>query len=143
MSKATKIAQAIKSYAAFLKAGASYGEAMQAAAKALGGTPCPTLLEGLARVHARKYECNYTWNGSGSAVFHTGKESSRDTRHDAAHKSWQRNVMVFFKTEEPKPQTHARLDAGLRAEAMAYLATFEGKTLDEQIRKAKAVFALL
>ena len=48
---------AINAYAEFLKAGTSYAHAMQAAAKSLGGTPCPTLLAGLAKVHAEKYGC--------------------------------------------------------------------------------------
>ena len=91
----------IAAYRDFLKAGTTYGDALREAAKSLGGTPCPTLLEGLAKVHAEAYKCNYTWSSSGRAVFHTGAESTRDTRHESATKSWQRNVMVHFnKTDE-------------------------------------------
>jgi hypothetical protein len=90
----------IADYRAFLKAGTDYGNALRDAAKSLGGTPCPTLLEGLAKVHAEAYKCNYTWSSSGRAVFHTGAESTRDTRQDSARQSWQRNVMVHFKTNE-------------------------------------------
>ena len=124
MSKltATQLA-AVNAYAAFLKAGASYGAAMQAAAKALGGTPCPTLLEELAKVHAKRYECSYTWNTSGAAVFHTGEESTRETRHQAATKSWQRNVMVWFTPErEAAPKASTRLSAEARAAAKALIA---------------------
>lgn len=124
MSKltATQLA-AVNAYAAFLKAGASYGAAMQAAAKALGGTPCPTLLEELAKVHAKRYECSYTWNASGAAVFHTGEESTRETRHQAATKSWQRNVMVWFTPErEAAPKPNTRLSAEARAAAKALIA---------------------
>lgn len=87
-----------KQYAKFLEAGTSYGEALRAAAAQLGGTPCPTLLEALAKVHATKYRCNYTWNASGAAVFFDGDESTRETRRDDARKSWQRNVMAHFST---------------------------------------------
>lgn len=83
-------------YAAFLKAGTSYGEALRSAAQQLGGTPCPTLLEALAKVHAKHYGCNYSWDSNGRAVFFNGEESTRETRNDAARKSWQRNVMVHF-----------------------------------------------
>lgn len=123
MSKlnATQLA-AINAYREFLKAGASYGAAMQAAAKSLGGTPCPTLLAGLAAVHAEKYECSYTWNASGAAVFHDGEESTRDTRNQAATKSWQRNVMVWFKPErEAAPKSSTRLSAEARAAAKALI----------------------
>lgn len=83
-------------YAAFLKAGTSYGDALRSAAQELGGTPCSTLLEALAKVHAKHYGCNYTWDGQGRAVFFSGSESTRETRHDAARMSWSRNVMVHF-----------------------------------------------
>ena len=82
---------AINAYGKFLQSGMTYGEAMRQAAAELGGTPCPTLLEALAKVHANKYGCNYTWNASGSAVFYNGTESTRETRNDSARKSWERN----------------------------------------------------
>jgi len=96
MSQFNKV---IAAYRDFLKAGTTYGTALRDAAKAIGETPCPTLLEGLAKVHAEHFACNYTWNSAGRAVFHTGAESTRDTRQESATKSWQRNVMVHFKTE--------------------------------------------
>lgn len=92
----TSINTVVTKYAAFLKAGTSYGDALKQAAAEMRGTPCPTLLQALAKVHAAHYACNTTWSATGRAVFHTGAESTRDTRHDAAHKSWQRNVMVHF-----------------------------------------------
>lgn len=138
------IDQAVTDYAKFLQAGASYGASMQALAKALGGTPCPTALERLAAVHAKRYECNYTWDGKGRAVFYTGKESTRETRHDAARKSWGRNVMVWFTPEKPQaPASHARVSKAHRDAAMDFLAHFEGKTLAEQIKQAKAILAAL
>jgi hypothetical protein len=140
MSKLTTqtITNIANSYDTYMDAGASYGSLMQNAAKQLGGTPCPTLLEALAAVHARKYKCNYTWNTSGAAVFHTGAESTRETRHDAAHKSWQRNVMVWFKPESAaKPVSHARLSKDVRALAEQYLANFE--SVADAIKALKAV----
>jgi hypothetical protein len=111
MSKLTATqANVVSTYRAFLKAGTSYGEAMRKAAKALGETPCPTLLAELASVHAEHYECSFTWNASGAAVFHTGEESTRETRHHAATKSWQRNVAPWFTPEKPKaPKANARV----------------------------------
>ena len=91
-----------KAYAAFLRSGSTYGEALRSAAAQLKGRPCPELMLALAKVHAAHFSCNYTWNASGRAVFHTGAESTRDTRHDAAARSWQRNVLVHFTTGEPK-----------------------------------------
>ena len=132
--------KAINAYAGLLDAGMTYGEAMRKAAGELGGTPCPTFLEALAKVHAQKYGCSYTWNGSGGAVFHTGKESTRETRHDAAHKSWQRNVMVWFKEPKAdKPKSHARITPDARKAAKAYLAQFD--TLADAIAALRAVSA--
>jgi len=142
MSKLTTqtIATIASNYEAFLKAGGTYGDSLREAARQLGGTPCPTLLEALAKVHAKRYECNYTWNASGSAVFYNGKESTRETRNDSARKSWERNVMVFFKPErEAKPVSHARVSKVHRDAATNFLAEFEGKTMQEQINAAIAV----
>jgi hypothetical protein len=140
MSKlTTETIQAVATkYSKYLASGISYGDAMRETAKALGGTPCPTLLEALAKVHAAKYECNYTWNAAGSAVFHTGADSTRETRHDAAHKSWQRNVMVWFKSESAaKPVSHARISREAREAAKAYLAMFDN--MGDAIKALKAV----
>jgi|GEM_PF-6175402 len=124
MSKLNATQQAaVNAYAAFLKAGASYGEAMKAAAQSLGDTPCITLLEELAKVHATKYGCNYTWNKGGTAVFYTGEESTRETRHGAAFQSWRRNVMVWFTETKPAaPKASARVSAEARAAAKALIA---------------------
>jgi hypothetical protein len=127
MSKLTTTqSNAVNAYREFLKAGTTYGEAMQAAAKSLGGTPCPTLLAALAAVHAERYKCNFTWNASGSAVFYTGAESTRETRNDSARKSWERNVMVWFKPErEAKPVKHNRVSREARDAGKAFLDMFD------------------
>jgi hypothetical protein len=146
MSKLTTetITKIANEYNAFVDAGASYGALMQSAAKKLGGTPCPTLLEALAKVHASKYKCNYTWDAAGSAVFHTGAESTRETRQDAARQSWRRNVMVWFKSESAaKPVSHARISKQHREAAMDFLSMFEGKDLEAQVRAARALLAQL
>ena len=141
MSQASILAAAVNAYAAFLAAGKSYGSAMREAAQSLGGTPCPTFLGQLAKVHADKYECSYTWDGKGRAVFYNGKESTRETRNDAARKSWSRNVMVWFREPAPaKPASSSqRVDPAIRKVAMAFLAEFKGETLGEQISAAMAV----
>ena len=74
---------AVNAYGKFLDAGMAYGEALRKAAAELGGTPCPTLLEALAAVHAKKYGCNFTFEND-RATFHNGEESTRETRHEAA-----------------------------------------------------------
>ena len=139
MSKLTQTqANAVNAYAKFLDAGTSYGEAMRAAAKALGDTPCITLLDALAKVHAAKYGCNYTWSAKGTAVFYTGEESNRETRHGAAFQSWRRNVMVWFTPErEAKPAKSMRLSAEARAAAKAYLAQFD--SVSDAIKALRAV----
>jgi hypothetical protein len=123
MSKLTATLQkALDDYSAFLDAGASYAESMRNAAKALGETPCPTFIESLAQIHAAKYKCNYTWNKSGAAVFHTGEESTRETRQHAATKSWQRNVAPWFTPEKPKaPKANARVSREARTMAKALI----------------------
>lgn len=142
MSKlTTQQVQALKDYRKFLKAGISYGESMRIAAQSLRGTPCPTFLAALARVHAAKYQCNYTWDGHGAAVFFDGKESTRETRNEAARKSWERNVMVWFTPERAsKPKaSHARtVPPAIRRVGMNFLAEFEGDSLAAQVRAAKA-----
>ena len=139
MSKLTTTqTNAVNAYAKYLEAGKSYGEAMREAAKSLGGTPCPTFLGELAKVHAAKYACSYTWDGQGRAVFFDGEESTRETRNDAARKSWQRNVMVWFTPErEAKPAKSMRLSAEARAAAKAYLAQFD--SVADAIKALRAV----
>lgn len=142
MSKLTATqTNAISAYDSFLKAGTSYGEAMRKAAAELGETPCLTLLEGLAKVHAKRYGCNFTTGKAGGFVFYDGAESTRDSRNHGADKSWKRNVMVWFTPEreaKPAPKTNQRLDPSLRDAAMTFLAEFDGETLDEQIKQAIA-----
>ncbi len=126
MTLSTIQSKAVNAYAKFLQAGITYGEAMREAAKELGDTPCITLLEALAKVHATKYGCNYTQT-DGRFTFHAGKESTRDTRNIAAFQSWRRNVMVWFTpAKDPKPTSHARLSPDARKAAKAYLAQFDG-----------------
>ena len=138
MKKLTATQTAVKAYSDFLTAGISYGEAMREAAKSLGGTPCPTFLGELAAVHATKYGCSFTWDGQGRAVFFDGAESTRETRNDAARKSWSRNVMVWFTPErEAKPVKSMRLSAEARAAAKAYLAQFDN--VADAIKALKAI----
>jgi hypothetical protein len=139
MSKLTAIqTKAINAYSEYLASGMTYGEAMREAAKSLGGTPCPTFLGELAAVHAAKYGCSFTWDGQGRAVFFDGAESTRETRNDAARKSWSRNVMVWFTPErEAKPVKSMRLSAEARAAAKAYLAQFDN--VADAIKALKAV----
>ena len=151
----TQIAVVTTAYANFLKVGTSYAEAMQGAAKALGGTPCPTLLAALAAVHADKYSvrneknvvtkaCNVTWTKAGDAVFYWGEESTRETRNDAARKSWTRNVMVWFKANKAPPQkSHGRITRGAREMGMDFLSNFEGKDRAAQVRAAVALLKSL
>jgi len=136
----TQIAVVTTAYANFLKVGASYAEAMQGAAKLLGGTPCSTLLAALATVHAAKYKCNFTWNKAGDAVFYNGKESTRETRNSPARMSWTRNVMVWFKADKPAtPKSHGRITREARTLGMDFLANFEGKDRAAQVRAAIAL----
>lgn len=129
--------KAVAAYAKFLQAGITYGEAMRSAAAELGDTPCITLLEALAKVHATKYGCNYT-NNDGRFTFHEGTESTRDSRNIAAFQSWRRNVMVWFTpAKEAKPKAHARITPDARKAAKAYLAQFD--SVAEAIAALKAV----
>lgn len=151
----TQIAKVVASYSGFLDAGTSYAHVMQDAAKALGGTPCPTLLAALAVVHADKYSvrnekkvvtkaCNFTWNKAGDAVFYWGEESTRETRNDAARKSWTRNVMVWFKETKPAtPKSHGRITREAREIGMDFLSNFEGKDRAAQVRAAIALLKAL
>lgn len=128
-------------YAAFLAAGTSYGDALREAAATLGGTPCPTLLDALAKVHATKYKCNYTWNATGGAVFYEGAESTRESRNEGARKSWERNVMVWFKapTERARAEpTKMRVTAEERAAFKAFMAA-----CGDDKKRAAAVFKAL
>ena len=128
---------AVTAYGKFLVAGTSYGAALRKAAAELRGTPCPTFLEALAMMHAKNFECNYTFEND-RAKFHTGAESTRETRHEAARKSWERNVMVHFRAEKPaKPAKAFRVSPDLRALAKAYLANFNSKA--DAIRVLNAV----
>lgn len=108
MSKAVHIPTIVSTYAKYLSAGASYGSALREACDALKGAPCPELLQGLAKVHAKHFTCNISWSASGGAVFHDGEKSTRETRNAAAQKSWSRNVTVHFK--DPASREHKPVD---------------------------------
>ena len=139
MSKLTTIQSAVKAYSDFLTAGISYGDAMRKAAQSLGGTACPTFLGELAAVHAAKYQCAFTWDGKGQAVFFNGEESTRETRNDAARKSWSRNVMVWFTPErEAKPAKSQRLTAEARQAAKDFLAMFDNLSAAKKALEAVA-----
>lgn len=126
MSKAININAIVTTYAKFLTAGASYGAALSEAAAILKGSPCPELLQGLATVHAKHFQCNVSWSASGSAVFHTGPESTRETRHTAAAMSWSRNVATHFKA--PTTRQHKPVDAVAKlAKAYAELTAAQKK----------------
>ena len=129
---------AVTAYGKFLVAGASYGAALREAAAELRGTPCPTFLEALAMTHAKNYKCNYTFEND-RATFHHGEESTRETRQEAATKSWQRNVMVHFpkRAKRAKRAKAFRVSPDLRALAKAYLANFNSKA--DAIRVLNAV----
>jgi hypothetical protein len=136
--------KAVTAYGDFLASGMTYGDAMREAAKSLGGTPCPTFLGALAAVHATKYKCAFTWDGKGKAVFFNGAESTRETRNDAARKSWDRNVMVWFTPEKAKtPAKQQRISTEAKAMAMDFLGNFEGKNLEAQIKAAVALLNAL
>jgi len=141
MKKLTAIqTNAITAYEGFLTSGMTYGDAMRKAAQSFGGTPCSTFLGELAKVHATKYGCNYTWDGQGRAVFYVGAESTRESRHDAARMSWTRNVMVWFTPTKAKaPAKAMRMTAETRAAAKAYLAQFDN--MAQAIAALKAVAA--
>ena len=103
MTKLTSIQQAVvTAYSKFLTAGTTYGNALQSAAAELGETPCLTLLQELAKVHAKHYGCNIALKNDGHPVFHTGAESTRETRHAAAQKSWSRNVATHFSKSDKR-----------------------------------------
>ena len=70
-----------------------------------GGTFEPLVLEPLAQALAKHYKVNVTINLesetiNGFAKFHTGAESTRETRHSASRNYWERNVLDYFKAPE-------------------------------------------
>jgi len=97
-------------YAAFLKAGTSYGAALSSFVRETKESHAD-LLAALAQVHARHYLCNTSWSNKGTAVFHVGDKSTRDTRHVAAQRSWAKNVSVHFSTGAPTTRSHKPVDA--------------------------------
>ena len=140
MTTSINITAIAAKYAAFLKAGTSYGEALREAAQALGDTPCITLLEALAKVHASKYECNYTWSASGSAVFYSGKESTRESRNMGAFQSWRRNVMVHFETASKSSNKKAptKVSKGVVAALQAAMVGLTKAEASEAVKQALA-----
>lgn len=123
----------ISAYKNFLNAGASYGVALRDVTKQLKGKACPELLEGLARVHAEHFDCKVSWSSNGAAQFFSGAEYSKAERHEAAYKSWQRNVMVHF--NEPKESFKTEADP------VAKLIKAMEKLTPAQRRKVIAAFA--
>jgi hypothetical protein len=121
-----KYAIITSTYSKFLKAGASYGEAMQAVCADMGDTPCPDLLAELAATHAKHYTCNVSWSSAGNAIFFDGDKSSRETQRRDALMSWNRNVMAFF---TGKAKTVNKVDP-----VKAVLAKFNALTKAEQKR---------
>jgi hypothetical protein len=96
-------------YAAFLKAGTSYGAALSSFVRETKESHAD-LLAALAQVHARHYACNTSWSNKGTAVFHVGDKSTRGTRHVAAQRSWAKNVSVHFSTGAPTTRQHKPVD---------------------------------
>lgn len=93
-------------YTDYIKAGKSYGEAMQEVARKLNGTACPKLVEVLAQTHAKHYKCKSVMGNRGSWVFEVKGE-----RCEPARKSWERNVMVWFKpVSSDKPVVRKSVD---------------------------------
>lgn len=93
-------------YNTYMTAGKSYGEAMQEIARKLNGTACPKLVEVLAQTHAKHYKCKADMGNRGSWVFEVKGE-----RCEPARKSWERNVMVWFKpASSPKATTRKSVD---------------------------------
>ena len=140
MTKSINIKSIADKYAAFLDAGTSYKDALSEAAKALGDTPCITLLEALAKVHATKYKCNYTWSAKGSAVFYDGAESTRESRNGGAFQSWRRNVMVHFETASKSlnKAVPAKVSKGVILSLQAALAGLTKAECAEAVKQALA-----
>ena len=135
MKTLTAIQQnAVESYDKFLTAGSEYHKALQRAAKQLGDTPCITFLQALATVHAKHYKCNVAFKADGHPTFHTGKESTRDTRHGAAQVSWQRNVRVHFTVTKLGKKTLPNTKSNKLDAVKALLKKYAELTKDEQKR---------
>lgn len=119
----------VKTYGAFLKAGKSYGEALREAAKQ--AVECGALLQALAVVHAKHFGCSMTWDTlSHRASFHSGDKPTRETRNDAATKSWQRNVMPHFASV--RGVTKKKTQAQQKSQAELLFAKFSAMSAAEQ-----------
>ena len=90
------ITKVVNAYDNFLSTGKTYGTVMKDIALQLNGTPCPKLIEQLAKVHAKHYRCETALSNRGTWVFEV-----KGTRHEPARKSWERNVAVFFTKDKP------------------------------------------
>jgi len=134
MTLTTTQRAAVNAYDKFLSAGTTYGNALQSAARELGDTPCITFLQALATVHAKHYKCNVTFKADGHPTFHTGKESTRDTRHGAAQVSWQRNVRVHFTVTKLGKKTLPNTKSNKLDAVKALLKKYAELTKDEQKR---------
>jgi hypothetical protein len=119
-------------YSTYMSAGKSYGEAMQEIARKLNGTACPKLVEVLATTHAKHYKCKADMGNRGSWVFEVKGE-----RCEPARKSWERNVMVWFKPAKPaKPVVRKSVDpVQVLANKFAKLSKVEQRRFLTQIAK--------
>ena len=124
-------------YAAFLKAGTSYGAALSSFVRESRESHAD-LLSALAQVHAKHYGCNTSWSAQGTAVFHTGPASTRETRHMAAQRSWAKNVSVHFSTGRETTRSHQPV-AVKRAKVSAIVDVCAGLTKAEVVALLAAV----
>ena len=100
-------------YESFLKAGESYGTVMRKIAEQLNGTPCPKLIEALAKKHAKFYECEFVIGARGAYVFEVD-----GTRLDSARKSWERNVTKWFVKEKTNTASRQVDKVAVRAKSL-------------------------
>lgn len=114
-------------YDTYIGAGKTYGEAMQEIARKLNGTACPKLVEVLAQTHAKHYKCKTEMGNRGTWVFEV-----KGVRCEKARKSWERNVMVWFKTV--KPVTRKSVDP-----VKALITKFNNMSKTEQRRFLTAI----
>jgi hypothetical protein len=88
----------VTAFDTFLKAGGNFGDQMRAVA--VKGTPCPELIEALARTTAKHFKCHAKISNRGAWAFYTDSEGS--DRHEGARTAWKRHVMPWIKPTEPK-----------------------------------------
>lgn len=97
----------ITSYKSFVSSKLAWSEAL---AQALGKKAYlpEDVVESLAQAHAEAYGEKYgetiyfQQSAGGSWYFFTDEECTRENRHDAATKQWQRNVAPYHKVSKQK-----------------------------------------